>query len=84
MELPPLENHIWNDIIDNRRRYEFESLAVKILQRNLSRAAAEDPSPENLLRCARMLRGLFAQNLSSPSIQNDLKKIFTDRTLDAI
>ena len=84
MDLPPLEDRVWHDIIRGRQRYEFESLAVRILLRTLARSAAEDPSPDNLLNCARMLRGLFAQNSSSPSIQNDLQKIFADRKLDAL
>ena len=84
MDLPPLEDHVWHDIIRGRQKYEFESLAVRILLRTLTRSAAEDPSPDNLLNCARMLRGLFAQNSCSPSIQNDLQKICADRKLDAL
>lgn len=84
MELPPLEDHVWHEIIRGRQRYEFESLAVRILLRTLARSAAEDPSPDNLLNCARMLRRLFVQNSSSPSIQNDLRKICADRKLDAL
>ena len=84
MDLPPLEDHIWHDIICGRQRYEFESLAVRILLRTLARSAADDPSPDNLLNCARMLRGLFVQNSSSPSIQNDLRKICADRKIDAL
>ena len=84
MELPPLEDHVWHEIIRGRQRYEFESLAVKILLRTLARSAADDPSPDNLHNCARMLRGLFVQNSSSPSIQNDLRKICADRKLDAL
>jgi hypothetical protein len=84
MELPPLEDHVWHEIIRGRQRYEFESIAVRILLRTLARSVAEDPSPDNLLNCARMLRGLFVQNSSSPSIQNDLRKICADRKLDAL
>ena len=83
MDLPPLEHHVWHDIIIGKKHYQFESLAVRMLLRTLARSAAEDPSPDNLLNCARMLRGIFAQNLSSPSIQSDLQKIFADRKLHA-
>jgi len=83
MDLPPLEHRVWHDIISGNNQYQFESFAVRILQSTLARAAAEDPSPENLQACARMLRRLFAQNLSSPSIQSDLQKICDDRKLDA-
>ena len=75
MDLPPLENRIWHDIIRGKQKYEFESLAVRLLQSTLARAAAEDPTPENLQACARLLRRLFAQNDSSPSIRRDLEKI---------
>ena len=84
MDLPPLEDPVWLDILCGRQRYEFESLAVRILLRTLARSAAEDPSPDNLLNCAKMFRGLFVQNSSSPSIQNDLRKICADRKLDAL
>ena len=84
MDLPPLEHHVWHDIISGRKHYQFESLAVRILLRTLARSAAADPSPDNLLNCARMLRGLFAQNSSSPAIQSDLQKIFADRKLDVL
>ena len=81
MDLPPLEHYVWHDIISGKNHYQFESLAVKILQSTLARAAAEDPSPENLQACARMLRGLFVQNDSSPSIQRDLEKICSQREM---
>jgi hypothetical protein len=81
MDLPPLEHHVWHDIISGRKHCCFESLALRMLLRTLARSAAADPSPDNLLNCARILRELFAQN-SSPSIQNDLQKIFADRKLD--
>ena len=84
MDLPPLEDRVWHDIICGRQRYEFESLAVRMLLRTLARSAAADPSPDNLLNCARMLRGLFAQNSSSPAIQSDLQIIFADRKLDVL
>jgi len=84
MDLPPLEDRVWHDIICGRQRYEFESLAVRMLLRTLARSAAADPSPDNVLNCARMLRGLFAQNSSSPAIQSDLQKIFADRKLDVL
>jgi hypothetical protein len=84
MDLPPLEHHVWLDVISGKIHYQFESLAARILLRTLARSAAEDPSPDNLLNCARMLRGLFVQNSSSPSIQNDLRKICADRKLDAL
>lgn len=84
MDLPPLEHHVWHDIINCSNNYQFESLAVRILLRTLERSAAKDPSPDNLLNCARLLRGLFIQNNTSPSIQSDLQKIFADRKLDAL
>ena len=83
MDLPPLEHHVWHDIISGKNHYQFESLAVRILQSTLTRAAAEDPSPENLQACARILRSLFAQNISSPALQRDLEKIYTQRELHA-
>jgi hypothetical protein len=83
MELPPIEDHAWHDIISGKNNYLFESLAVRMLLRTLARSAAKDPSPDNLLNCARMLRGLFVQNSTSPSIQSDLQKIFADRKPDA-
>lgn len=84
MDLPPLDHPIWLDIISGNSSYQFENLAVRMLQRTLARSAAADPSPENLLNCAKMLQELFAQNISSPSIQSDLRKIFADRKLDAL
>ena len=84
MDLPPLEDRVWHDIICGQQRYKFESLAVRMLLRTLARSAAADPSPDNLLNCARMLRGLFAQNSSSPAIQSDMQKIFADRKLDVL
>lgn len=84
MELPPLEHPVWLEIICGQRTYPFESLALKILLRTLTRSATADPSPRNLLHCTKMLRDLFARNQSSPVIQNDLKKIIVARKLDAV
>ena len=81
MELPPLGHHVWHDIIRGKKQCQFESLAVRILLSTLARAAAEDPSPENLQACARVPRGLFVQNDSSPSIQRDLEKICSQREM---
>jgi len=75
MDTPPQEHPIWHDIVQGRRTFEFENLAVKILQGTLARSVVKDPSPANIRTCARALQELFANNADLPSIQNDLKKI---------
>jgi hypothetical protein len=75
-----LSNPVWKDLVSCGVQCAFESVAAKILQVALARSVAEDPSPENLLACARMLRDLFAQNISNPTIQQDLEKIRSLRT----
>lgn len=75
MDIPPQEDHIWNDIVCEKRQFAFECLSVKILQGTLARSIAKDPSPVNIDRCARTLRELFAENAAHPSIQKDLEKI---------
>ena len=84
MDLPPVKHHVWHDISSGKKNYQFESLAVRMLLRTLARSAAKAPSPDNLLNCARMLRGLFIQNRTSPSVQSDLQKILSDRKFDAL
>ncbi len=66
---------IWGEIITGRTKIEFEFLAARILQGNLSRAFAKDPSNERLEKCASDLRELFAQNADLPSARKDLCKI---------
>jgi len=75
MQIPPLSSPIWKDLVSGRVQCEFDTLAAKLLQAALARSAAENSSPDNLQSCARMLRDLFAQNISTPSIQSDLEKI---------
>lgn len=77
MQIPPLSSPVWKDLVSGRAQCEFDTLAAKLLQATLARSAVENPSPENQQACARMLCDLFAQNLSSPSIQADLAKICT-------
>jgi hypothetical protein len=84
MDLPPPEHHVWQEIVCGRRKYQFENLAVRILQGALARSITDDPSPENLLKCANMMRSMFVQNISSPSIRSDLQEICSDRNLDAL
>jgi hypothetical protein len=77
MEIPPQGHQIWDDIVRGTRTFEFESLAVQILQGALFRSVAKDSSPENITICAKALRDLFAKNAKLPSVQKDLEKIRT-------
>jgi len=75
MSFSPTVEPIWGDIITGKMKIEFEFLAARILQGNLSRTFAKDPSAERLKKCANDLRELFVQNADLPSARKDLQKI---------
>jgi len=75
MRFSPTVEPIWSDIITGKTRIEFEFLAARILQGNLSRTFAKNPSTERLEKCAKDLRELFVQNADLPSARKDLQKI---------
>jgi len=75
MRFSPTVEPIWSDIITGKKKIEFEFLAARILQGNLSRTFAKDPSAERLEKCANDLRELYTQNADLPSAHRDLQKI---------
>ena len=75
MDVPSKSNKAWQDIVTGKKTYQLKFLAAKILLGRLTRAVADDPSPENVKTCAAQVHAIFANNMNMPSVQDDLKSI---------
>ncbi len=75
MDVPGKTSKVWEDLVTGKRVYALKFLAAKILLGRLTRAVADDPSPENVKTCAAQVHAIFANNMNMPSVQDDLKSI---------
>ncbi len=74
--IPPAWDKRWLEIVNGKRRHEFEFMAAKFFLTRWKRLLVQDNSPANLTRCAQELRALFVKNHALPSAQRDLKRLF--------
>jgi hypothetical protein len=66
-ELPPPTDQCWKDILAGRISKPWNQLALEIMLAHLSLSAKNDPSPQNIDRCAREVRDYFQKNqMASP------------------
>ena len=75
MDVPPKTSQIWTDIVTGKLSIEFEFLPTRILQGNMARILAKDPTPRNIKKCSSDLWEMFAENMNLPKVQDDLNKI---------
>ena len=76
MDVPPISNLAWSDIVSSKAKYEFEFLATKLVLRHLTYQVKGDPSARTVQRCAQELRDIFIRNVDLSCVQRDLIKIF--------
>ncbi len=76
MDVPPISNPVWHNIVAGKVKYQLDFLAAKILLGRLLLRVRSDPSPGMLEKCAHDLQNLFAQNPDLPCVQRDLERIF--------
>lgn len=76
MDVPPLDDTAWNDLVTGRVKYRLDFFAGKIMLGWLILKVESDPSPEMVRICRATLHNLFAQNVELPCVQHDLKEIF--------
>ncbi len=80
MKVPAAKDPIWQDLLTGRSKCNFEYLAVRLLQGSLTCAIDRDSSQENLQSCCARFREFFLCNADHPLIQEDLRKIATEKT----
>ncbi len=76
MEIPPLNDKRWKELVIGNIDFEFEFLAIKILLFRIRLNLKKDNSPEKIKKSIEDLRNLFLKTIKLPIAQNDLKKIF--------
>ncbi len=74
MDVPPVWNSAWTDIVSGKVKYQLGFLAAKILLGRLTQHVKNDPS--TLKQSAQELQTLFSENADLPVVQQDLNKIF--------
>jgi hypothetical protein len=76
MSVPSISDRIWFDIVEGRKKIEFNFLAAKMLMgRMLLLSPEQQKSQGEIKRFATLLHDLFEKNSHIPSVQDDLKKI---------
>ncbi len=76
MDVPPVSDRAWSDIVSGKVKYQFDFLAIKLILGWLTAEVKNNPSPKTIQRCAEELRNVFVQNADLPSVQRDLRRIF--------
>ena len=76
MEIPPLTDRRWKELVIGEINFEFEFLAIKILLFRIRLNLKKDNSPEKIKKSIEDLRNLFLKTIKLPIAQKDLKKIF--------
>jgi len=76
MEIPPLTDKRWKELVVGNINFEFEFLAIKILLFRIRLNLKRDNSTEIINKSIEDLRNLFLKTIKLPIAQQDLKKIF--------
>ncbi len=76
MDVPAVQNPVWNDIVSGKVKYQLDFLAAKIMLGRLMLKVRNDASLENLAKCAQEHHNLYYQNRDLPCVQRDLQRIF--------
>jgi len=76
VDVPPISNSAWSDIVTGKVKYQLDFLATKLVLRYLTLQVKDDPSPHTIQRCAQELRNIFRQNVDLACVQRDLLQIF--------
>ncbi|MBD3339018.1 MAG: hypothetical protein GF353_07910 [Candidatus Lokiarchaeota archaeon] len=73
--VPPLSHEIWEKILSDEIKFDFEFLATKILLARLKLTLKLNPDPSLVEECAAEIRQLFVKTERLPTVKRDLKKI---------
>ena len=77
MQVPPATHPAWTDLLTGKNTHQPAFLAARMLVvRSRMELVKSGDKPETVRKYAAELRELFAQNADSPSVQQDLAKIF--------
>ncbi len=76
MQIPPLTDKRWKELVMGTTNFEFEFLAIKILLFRIRINIKNNNSLEIINKGAEELRNLFLKTIQLPIAQRDLKKIF--------
>jgi hypothetical protein len=75
MTIPLSSDSVWKDLLLKRKSFDFDFLALKMLLGRLIMDVEQDPSQDNLEKCAAQLYDLMAKNENLPSAKRDIQRI---------
>jgi hypothetical protein len=75
VDVPPVHDPVWRQVLVGGVRYQLDFFAAKILLGWLLLKVDNDPGEQMLAECVRTLHDLFAQNAHLPCVQHDLAEI---------
>lgn len=79
MDVPSIDDGLWEDVASGKFSCELNFLALKILLGRLNLMIKQDPSPANVQKCAKELREFFVKNAAMPSARRDLETLMKTR-----
>lgn len=75
MDLPPITDAIWSELLQKKKSLDFEFLGLKMLLGRLIMDVERDPSPATIDKCREQLHDLLAKNEHLPTVRRDIQKI---------
>jgi len=76
MDVPNMSKKGWADIVTGKKTCPLNFFAAKILMGRLLASVHDNPTPSNINACIDQIHNLYAKNIGSPSVQEDLQEIF--------
>jgi len=73
MSIPPITSPIWEDILTEKKKINFEFFAISIFMGRVRMQLSRDPNSVEAL--AAELRSFIEKNENHPAIKKDLEKI---------
>jgi hypothetical protein len=75
MTIPLSSDSVWKDLLLKKKSFDFDFLALKMLLGRLIMDVEQNPSPDNLEKCAAQLHAMMEKNENLPSAKRDIQKI---------
>lgn len=72
--IPPINHPKWKELVTGAKKYEFQSLGVKIMMSRVLLHTSKDLSPDNIKKSIEEVHSFFTKNEAHN--QKDLQLIF--------
>jgi len=75
MDIPNVNDRVWEDVLTGRKKCEFQFLAINLLLSRVRLAGDGNLTRDDIAVYSQRLRQIFIDYAKLPKIQNDLKQL---------